>query len=272
MLRGWVAERHADGSLVFVLITRAVRSIAATDIVSTTPDSSDPPSQLALPLAPRNDGDAATQPVDDPEVEIASRPAPGRVALALRADGSPIAIGNRTGSLHTVTWGRGGTTHTETPEVTSLCITPCTVFVRPGGLALGTVLYGTPMMLDLLVPPTGASVTLHSASMAGMLGGGGLAILGGGAAVAGGAVMAIVYAQSRYSSPPGDTLVAACATALISGVAVMIGGLVLVTYSSPRIARSERLTRGTQAGATRPWSLGAAPAPDGFVLVAGRAF
>ncbi len=120
VVRGWIAERRVDGSLVLVLPSREVHTVAANLIVQLTDPRS--PIPIARPVAPAVDPSALATTIATPD----------RVPLRVESVSEPQQVGI-SGGQYTETVGR---TIITTDVRDPLCMTPCTLWVRPGPFSL----------------------------------------------------------------------------------------------------------------------------------------
>jgi hypothetical protein len=239
-LRGRIAERRADGTLVMVLLTGETRSIPATAIEPLPPP---PPA-----IGPSREDDEA------PAVLV---PTPGRVPLLVESTGGPLQVGYGISEMvGNISLTGSVTTRRE------LCQTPCTLYVRDGLFRLYT---GGPNRWDrttyLMIPTTGKRVRMHAGTMAGRVGG--VAMMIGGIAAIGISGFALLLTTGHRSDGPSPAAIGG----MIAGAGMLAGGIVLNVVNPIGLASHGPLESPATAERAQPlrWQLGAAPLPGGGV-------
>jgi hypothetical protein len=255
LLRGQIAERRPDGTVVIVLLTREVRTVPGEQIASVShPTPPAPPAPLVPPPAPA---------AEEEDSLATLSPGEGRVPVVFRSEGAPVEVGLFLGTSETVEWTR----RVRIRYHSTLCITPCTLYARPGRFPLWTG--GEGLVSDdrtLMVPQGGLRVRLHGSSYNGRQGGTILALLGG-IATGVGFGMAVVSGSSHsYSRDGGDGLLVGGGLVIGLGLTALVSGIVLLVQNPGGVASISPLER-TAAGRTPPWNLGIAPLSEGGTML-----
>jgi hypothetical protein len=229
MLRGRIAERSADGSAVLVLVTGEVRTLRGAEIDSVTNTATPTPPPEADLSDPRD------------ELPILTRPAPGRVPVVFESPREDLQVGLS-----------GGTTRTlnaviETHE--TLCLTPCTLYVRPGmslpywsgGMMWNGLELFTGGTFNLAVPPEGLRVRLRAGARNGYTGGFMLTAFGGALTTAAGVTFALgVMDKSEPLTVIGGVALAGTLAMLTGGIVMLVQNRGGVASREPLRARAER--------------------------------
>ncbi len=228
VVRGRIAERNADGTVVMVLPTGEVRTLPAADIA-----------QAATPSMPSGAGVAAPP---RQELDLTRERLPGRVPLVLEAHGAPLDVGSTRGEVQRVL---GDITYD--PQ----CLTPCTLWARPGVVAIASGGRGRRLELYTLdVPPSGLRVVLRSASAKGRGASIALVVLGALSVAVGGLLwgLDVQLAYPHVAPPP---LGASITFLGVGGLAV---GVVFVALTSTGIARSAPMDAHGSSASLSHWA------------------
>ncbi len=211
MVRGRIAERRPDGTLIFVLLTGETRTLPGEMIVSV--------GRVAGPRAapPASNGD---------DTEDLTQSRPGTLPLAVTSVGPTLRVGHSTNVS-----GTPGTLYTPVGQAVHRdhCSTPCTLFVAPGLFRLwtgGPNIAGTTSLVD--VRAGGVAVRMHAPSAATWAVSPHLLWIGPMLALAG-ATMIVV---ARVLRPPVDALLGAGIPTAAVGLGITIGGAVWLGSSA----------------------------------------
>jgi hypothetical protein len=254
--RGQVAELKPGRSVSIVLLNGQTRTIPWSEIKSTHGPSFEssgaPPPTAPPPMA--------SSPMAEPDVDPLLTTGPGRVPLEVdSATERHITVSVPTGGAQGVGYGFGGSFSISVMSYRRLCISPCTLYVRPGLFTLNTaadVSYNT----SIDVPAGGVAVKMHTPTRWRGIGGAMLAAGGGSLVLVGilvaavGPVLALDSNGNRDAGAASGYYAGGAVTALV-GAGMIGGGIYLILTNHRGVAERRELNRPSEQ-----WQVNVAPA------------
>ena len=248
VLRGHVAEMRPGEMVTIVLLTGQSRVIAWE--------------QIARSFGPSFPGSEPQPGNVQAQDEDYKHPGPGKVPVRVQSSTErQLDVGIVEGAISAgyiaLVYGQ------------RVCLTPCTVFVRPGEVTLHTGGEGlVPVNTSLQVPPGGLDLKFKPASRWGRAGGIMLISLGGALVVAGGTMMGLAAMDTTFnldgttSTSMNTGLMAGGGGVLAGGIGLVVGGIVLVVKNRGGLVEERPLDPNAQ-----PASFQVKLAPQGLKLV-----
>ena len=214
-LQGRIIEIRPTNTLTIVMADGSPRVIALRDIVTARGPEFTIPEQPVAPAASRVPP-AATTPVEPTASNDLRDPGPGRVPVIVESAGAQVTVGEAFGFVP-----RSGVVGRD------LCLSPCTLYVRPGLFSLRTTGAPVPPTTQLDVPPTGLRVTVrpvrHPGAQVMYVMGSLLSVY----AAAGTALWGVVWIADPYAGANAPPWGAALLAASIAAFAADVTGFVL---------------------------------------------